>query len=368
MKFLFVSGFQHLPQAYGGIMANTHEIAVELKQRGHEIVVAANMEPKDRVGFRTRLMGRLVGKKRVSDRLMGYPTYRRWDIRQALEDIVQRECPDVAVVQALYQVELGKILDRLSIPMIVYFHDVLFDLIDGDPSTLRNALFLSNSQFTARAYREKYGLESAVLPPLFRTELYRTATEPAYVTLINPQIFKGSDVALELVARCPDIPFCFVESWRLTVEQEAEMRAHARKFPNLTFRNRTADMKSVYRQTKILLAPSRLEEGWGRVASEAQYSGIPVLASSRGALPEAVGPGGLLLDPDAPIEDWVKALRRLWDDKTHYAALSAAALRHAERADIRTSAQIDTLLALAEKAALLRRSPGASNLAERRTG
>ncbi|HEY4275059.1 MAG TPA: glycosyltransferase, partial [Rhizomicrobium sp.] len=123
---------------------------------------------------------------------------------------------------------------------------------------------------------------------------------------------------------------------------------------NLSFQARTSDMKEVYRRTKILLAPSRLEEGWGRVASEAQYNGIPVLASSRGALPEAVGPGGVLLDPDAPIEDWVAALRRMWDDRAYYAELSAAALRHSDRSDICPSAQIDTLLALADQAIRLR--------------
>ncbi|HEY4275075.1 MAG TPA: glycosyltransferase, partial [Rhizomicrobium sp.] len=277
MKFLFVSGFQHLPQAYGGIMANTHEIALELQQRGHEAVVAANMQPKDRTGLRTRLMGKIMGKNKVHDALMGYPTYRRWDVREALPDIVDQVRPDIAIVQPLYQVALGEILDRLSIPMIVYFHDVLFDLIDGDPSQLKNALFLSNSQFTAQAYKQKYGFDSAVLPPLFRADLYRTALTPAHVTLINPQTFKGSDLALELVARCPDIPFHFVESWKLAPEQEAELHAQTQNFSNLSFQARTSDMKEVYRRTKILLAPSRLEEGWGRVASEAQYNGIPVL-------------------------------------------------------------------------------------------
>ena len=346
-------------------MANTHELALELKQHGHEVAVAANMQPNDLVGLRTRLKGKIMGKRRVRDELMGYPTYRRWDIRESLSEIVELVRPDVAIVQALYQVSLGEILDRLSIPAIVYFHDVLFDLMDGDPGRLKNVLFLSNSQFTAHAYKRKYGFDSAVLRPLFRADLYRTVTKPAHVTLINPQIFKGSDLALELVARCPDIPFHFVESWKLMGQQEPQLRAHARNFANLSFQNRTSDMKEIYRRTKILLAPSRLEEGWGRVASEAQYSGIPVLASNRGALPEAVGPGGVLLDPDAPVEDWVDALRRMWDDRPYYAELSAAALRYADRSEIRPSAQIDALVALADRAIGLR-SKGDMPMAEKR--
>ncbi len=64
-------------------------------------------------------------------------------------------------------------------------------------------------------------------------------------------------------------------------------------------------MKQVYRSAKLILMPSMWEEAWGRVATEAQFSGIPVIASNRGGLPESVGPGGVLLDPDGPLEPWV---------------------------------------------------------------
>ena len=84
-----------------------------------------------------------------------------------------------------------------------------------------------------------------------------------------------------------------------------------------------------------------MEEAYGRVVTEAQINGIPVIASTRGGLPEAVGPGGILIDPDGPIDDWVKAVRNLWDDDAHYAALSAAALAHAQRPEITLAYQID---------------------------
>jgi glycosyltransferase involved in cell wall biosynthesis len=109
-------------------------------------------------------------------------------------------------------------------------------------------------------------------------------------------------------------------------------------------------MKDIYRRAKVLLAPSRWEEAWGRVATEAQFSGIPVLASNRGGLPESVGPGGIQLDPDGPIEDWVEALRRLWFDKAFYADLSAKALAYAKRPQINPDRQIDLLLETARTA------------------
>ena len=58
-------------------------------------------------------------------------------------------------------------------------------------------------------------------------------------------------------------------------------------------------------------------------------------------MPEAVGPGGVLLDPGAPIEDWVNTVRKLWDDKKYYAGLSAAALAYGQRPEMNPAHQLD---------------------------
>jgi glycosyltransferase involved in cell wall biosynthesis len=92
-------------------------------------------------------------------------------------------------------------------------------------------------------------------------------------------------------------------------------------------------MRRVYGKCKILLVPSVWEEAYGRVVTEAQVSGIPAVASERGGLPEAVGRGGILIDPDGPIDHWVTAVRKLWHDDHCYAERSAAAVAHAERTE-----------------------------------
>jgi glycosyltransferase involved in cell wall biosynthesis len=43
------------------------------------------------------------------------------------------------------------------------------------------------------------------------------------------------------------------------------------------------------------------------VAVEAQSCGIPIIASARGGLPEAVGDGGLLIEDYRNVEAWVAA-------------------------------------------------------------
>lgn len=222
MKILFTSGFQYLPQIFGGLMSNTHDFALELIQRGHEVSVAAKLKPDDSLGLRTRLWGKLVGKKRVHDTVMGYPVYRRWFLNEAdLTDIVERVRPDVVIVQAAESIMAARHLQKLGIPVILYFHDVEFLLLDGDPRELKNVIFLSNSQFTANKYFEKFGISSTVIPPIFRASSYRGSHEPQNIMMINPRPVKGSDIVLELLEACPDIPFCLVESWELSAEEKA---------------------------------------------------------------------------------------------------------------------------------------------------
>lgn len=112
-------------------------------------------------------------------------------------------------------------------------------------------------------------------------------------------------------------------------------------FPNITFQRAVSDMKKVYSRAKILLAPSKWEEAYGRVASEVQMSGIPVIASNRGGLPEAVGSGGILLDPEGDINDWINAVRKLWSDDAYYKQISDAALAYSNRPELNIEYQLD---------------------------
>ncbi len=78
-----------------------------------------------------------------------------------------------------------------------------------------------------------------------------------------------------------------------------------------------AAVADVYRSLDVLAVPSLATASWTeqfcRVAIEAMACGVPVVATRTGALPEVVGPAGILVeqrDPDALHE----ALRSLLDD------------------------------------------------------
>jgi glycosyltransferase involved in cell wall biosynthesis len=337
----------YLPQAFGGSQSSTHELATALTKRGHLVAVAAMLSPTGLVGLRARILSRLMPRRKVLDRFLGYPVYRRWKVSEALPELIEEFRPDFAVVQPSCQVSLAREFSRAGVPVAVYLRDVEWYQLEGDPRELSNVSFIANSHFTAQRFQKEFSLPAVVIPPLFKAEAYRTSPSGENVTFINPHPHKGGDIAAELVVKCPDIPFCFVRSWEIPPEQQAFLEALRNKHKNLTLVGPTRNMKEIYRKAKILLAPSRWEEAWGRVATEAQFSAIPVLASNKGGLPESVGPGGILLDPDGPIEDWANALNRLWFDQAFYADLSAKALAYAQRHEINPDRQIDLLLEVA---------------------
>lgn len=190
------------------------------------------------------------------------------------------------------------------------------------------------SRFAQEHYR-RLGLTTIPLPGPFQLErIVCPEVEGRYVTFINPEPTKGvfvfARIAHELGRRRPDIPLLVVES-RGTVDWLARTGLDFQG--NLHRMANTLDPRDFYRVSRLVLMPSLWNESLGRVAIEAMLNGIPVLASTRGALPEVLEQTGLLLDIPAhytpqthqvPTADevapWIDAIIHLWDDPSAYAA------------------------------------------------
>lgn len=351
MRVAFAGGNGYPPEAAGGVQSSTDHLARGLMARGHAPAVLAPLYGAGWFGLKARARLKLGRGGLVADRAQGYPVHRAWFPQEQVGAFVRAVRPDVAVVQCHGTVPLAQAFAAEGVALVIYLRNVEFHELGGDPASLRGARFIANSDFTARTYRDRFGIEAVVIPPTVDRAAYAVVPEGRFVTFIGPVPEKGLDRALEIAALCPEIPFLFVESWHLAPEALAALERRLERVPNVTFRRRTPDMRGLFRQTRVLLAPSRWEEAWGRVASEAQCSGIPVVGSSRGGLPEAIGPGGLVLDPDAPAADWAEAVRSVWTDPGRHAALSAAALAHAARPEMDPDRQVAAFLAVVEAAA-----------------
>ena len=97
---------------------------------------------------------------------------------------------------------------------------------------------------------------------------------------------------------------------------------------------RTSDLPEFYRRFDAIVVPSIPVPGWDeqfcRVAVEAMVSGVPVIASATGALPEVVGGGGLLVPPGDP-QALAQALQTLSSQNGIWASLRSAGLQSADR-------------------------------------
>jgi len=353
MKVVVATNNTYPPQRVGGSESSMHGICLELRKRDIEVVVLAKwslLQPSAWSYLRNSL-GR-QNRRLVRDSPYGYPVYRSLNPAAAVAELVEDVRPDVAVVNPRAQMRLAQQFTSLGVPTIVYIRDAFFDELGGPVRRSSAIRYVTTSQALANRFEKVFGIRPVCIPPIVAPELYRVEPARRNVTFVCPKPKKGLDTALRIAGRRPDIPFVFVESWPINIIRRIPRDLWIRRHANVVLRDRTHDMRIVYREAKVVLVPSACREGWGRVASEAQVSGIPVLASNVCGLPEAVGPGGILVDPDADIESWVAALARLWDDPTEYDKLSRLALDHARRAEFvpetlagRLVAEITELLA-----------------------
>lgn len=118
-----------------------------------------------------------------------------------------------------------------------------------------------------------------------------------------------------------------IKGW-LTSELEREMApAVARGEVRVAGYVPDADLPSLVAGACAMVYPS-IYEGFGLPPLEAMACGVPVICSDRSALPDVVGDGGVLLDPN-DIDGFSAAMLRACEDAHWRAAIGARALRRA---------------------------------------
>jgi len=200
------------------------------------------------------------------------------------------------------------------------------------------------------------------LPTVILSSLVKTADakcalrRPEYITLLNPVPAKGLKLAAAIVLECArrgrPYKFLFVES-RGTRETALRACPELAACKNLAFAHNTADIKTVYEVTRIMLYPSVWFETAGQTPIESNTNGVPVLAHNVGGIADMLDGAGFLFDPPPAmlkdwlspppadyVEKWIAALDRLHDEPEVF----ADAVKRAEAADRRYD-----LKALAQK-------------------
>jgi glycosyltransferase involved in cell wall biosynthesis len=201
------------------------------------------------------------------------------------------------------------------------------------------------------------GLPAVTIPSLIDLDQCERDASGDVVLFVNPVASRGLDVAVALASARPDVRFAFQVSWPLRKRDERALQAQVESHPNIELRSYEPQIARVYRDARVLLLPYR-DDQRPRVVAEAQWNGIPVLASDLPGHREAVGPGGLFMPLEASVAAWATGFGELWDDDSTYERLAAAARAHARREDQDAARIVRRFEALVEELAQDARIPG----------
>ncbi len=176
-------------------------------------------------------------------------------------------------------------------------------------STYNDAkMIITNSEFMKNEIKKYFNLDPkkihVLYPPInIEGEKFRSlpGNEKIIIGMINPKKIKGEDIFLSLADQFPDI--CFVYFSR-------EDKLFSKK--NIKYLGWGTNLQKMYKSFDVLIVPSFWNEPFGRVAVEGIRSGLPVLVSNRGGIPETVDKSFVVENDD--IDTWEKKLNWLLDN------------------------------------------------------
>ena len=163
-----------------------------------------------------------------------------------------------------------------------------------------------------------YNWPNFIMTPPVDYRIYDLGIDPSkneYITLINLNENKGGKIFEKIAEAMPHKRFLGVLG-----SYDEQVRPSIK---NLTIVPNSANILQHYRKTRILLMPSQYES-WGRTATEAMCSGIPVICSEAEGLKENCGKAGIYIKDRNDIKSWVKAITEL-DNAQKYSEASRKA-------------------------------------------
>jgi len=295
------------PGTNAGAELMLHEILLELKSRGHEVIVAMpNPEIKELDGI---------------------------DIISYEQAMLRQNYPDIIFTQNHDSRKAMMYANGTQRPIVHFVHnDKAINLFGINKRN--SSLIVANSQWVYDSIRSP-GVPKIIVNPPTDIKKYQTPRNNANrITFINLIDIKGVDIFWKLARIMPNRQFLAVKGGY------GEQKIYEKELPNVKIIENTTDMRSIYEQTRILLVPSKYES-WGRVGVEAMASGIPVIASRTPGLLESLGDAAIFVDSE-DVVPYFEAITKLDLDEV-YSDYFTKSVQRAKDISKRFKIQMDVL-------------------------
>lgn len=183
------------------------------------------------------------------------------------------------------------------------------DLGGGDLmiNTFTNTRAIYNSEWVAKSI--KYKVPSLVFHPPVYAEDWQGKANGKFITLLNVNEIKGGDKFVKLAEMLPEYQFlgCLGSYGAAQITDSRD---------NITIVPNAENVADIYKQTKVLLMPSRYES-YGQTQIEAGFFGIPTVYHPTPGLTESWGQAGSAIDREN-LEEWAKEIKKLMSNKAYY--------------------------------------------------
>jgi len=355
IKVLVCSSTFYPPK--GGGVISLRAICAGLANKGYEIHTAYVGSEKD-VAWKSHPQELSLLMRGMWPRI--WEMDRPW--RRVVTDLIDSEKPDVVITQQDVAAPTVAACRSRSVPAIILLQGVDVFCLGGfrsgrpwicsykcvgcrdsggrlwqypffraEVGALREAFanadaVISNSAFTSNTLEMLWGVHSLIAFPIPKEpKLDQNFGLGQKILFYSPVAHKGVDVAVDLADMMKDEHFIFAGG-------DADRRVvrrikNAGNIENLPWVSNT---DSLYKQTKVLIMPSMIPEGFGRGLVEAMRRGIPCIASDIGALPETLGSGGDIVKNYHDSREWARTLIK-YKDPGYLAEKSKAALKESKR-------------------------------------
>ena len=343
---------------YGGSGAVATELGLALAGRGHDVHFISYAMP-----FRLRFNERVTFHevKIGSYPLFEHPPY-SLALSVMLYDVAQRENLDVIHAHyaiphatAAWQAKMLLADEGKRLPIVTTLHGTDITLVGQDPSYYAITKFsIEKSDATTavsnylrdETYRA-FGCTrcdidvvpnfvdlQAFRPPRERCPLF-PAGDKVLMHISNMRPVKRLLDVLAIVDRVQkEVPSRLVLAGDGPDRDAAEREVERLKLKDrVRFIGKVEDVATVLRWAHLFLLPT-VSESFGLAALEALATGVPVIGTNTGGLPEVVehGVSGYLAEPGA-VDEMAKGALALLQDPARYEAASAAARERATMFD-----------------------------------